>query len=1076
MITLSSRQIKKMSPDPGTYFRGLQYHRRGAVESLRFDEHENCFEALVEGTEQYRIRVRFDGAHSITASCNCYAFAHYDGFCKHIIAVLLAISGGLPQSLFKTAAEKQVEQLLDRYAEKMGGAEKRAEVRLDLLIRFADARYYGGSPQYSAAFKIGTSRKYVVKSVDKLISAIARQRPLHFGKQFTYNPAAHFFSPDSRQVIDFLTRIYEVETENSSPGLLKGREVALSEELFRRLLLETKGFPFTLEVDRRSIGEVIVTETELPLQFSLKESPEGLLLKLEEAGRIKPLTKQGDLVLFEDKIYHLSATSQKDLLPLLRATQQEEGGNLQIKAKQQQRFFSGLYPHIEKRAALTVSPSLKERLYRPSAEARIFLDFEGGEVMAKLEFVYGELVVDPFAPEELSAEDESGELILIRDAAAEQQVMRFFEEAEFTVRGRLMHLHRDEDIWNFVSEVVPALQQHAAVYYSDRFKQAGRKAPRFTGRVGIDWDLDLLELDLELEGIDPDELAEIWQSLQVKRKYHRLRDGSLLSLEGEGIEQFTSLAGALELQPAELQKEKIRLPKFQALHLNQLLRDFGIDAVRESTELSALIRKIRDPAGSDFQLPADLKGLLRDYQKTGFMWLKSLAVYGFGGILADDMGLGKTVQAIAFILSEHQETDPRSEPALIVAPASLIYNWEAEIEKFAPSLKTVVVAGTKPERRKLLSQLHLADVVITSYPLLRRDSAAYAALTFSSCFLDEAQYIKNPKSQTAQCVRRLNSGKRFALTGTPIENSLTELWSIFQFIMPGYLQSEKKFTEKYGAGVAANPGERRRATAALAAKVRPFILRRLKEEVLAELPPKLEHRLLSELTREQKTIYLAYLERLREQAKTQLQDGAFNRSRIQILAGLTRLRQICCHPALFVENYRGKSAKLLQLQELLSEAVGGGHRILLFSQFTGMLQLIKGVLDREGYRYLYLDGAVKTGNRLQMVDSFNRGDAEIFLISLKAGGTGLNLTGADVVIQYDLWWNPAVEEQAAGRAHRIGQKKVVQVIRLLAKDTIEEKIFELQQKKKELIDRVIQPGETFLSTMSEADIREILEI
>jgi SNF2 family DNA or RNA helicase len=294
--------------------------------------------------------------------------------------------------------------------------------------------------------------------------------------------------------------------------------------------------------------------------------------------------------------------------------------------------------------------------------------------------------------------------------------------------------------------------------------------------------------------------------------------------------------------------------------------------------------------------------------------------------------------------------------------------------------------------------------------------------------------------------------------------------------MPGYLQSQKKFMQRYGGRTTTDPGQQGDGPGTLAAKVRPFILRRLKEEVLSELPPKIEHRLLSELTREQKKLYLAYLERLRNETRECIRDEGFNKSRIQILAGLTRLRQICCHPALFVENYRGESAKLLQLQELLREAVDGGHRILLFSQFTKMLQLIRAMLDRDGYRYFYLDGSVKTEDRLQMIESFNNGNAEIFLISLKAGGTGLNLTGADIVIQYDLWWNPAVEEQAAGRAHRIGQKKVVQVIRLLAKDTIEEKIYELQQKKKELIDRVIQPGETFLSAMSEDDLREILEI
>ena len=409
----------------------------------------------------------------------------------------------------------------------------------------------------------------------------------------------------------------------------------------------------------------------------------------------------------------------------------------------------------------------------------------------------------------------------------------------------------------------------------------------------------------------------------------------------------------------------------------------------------------------------------------------------------------------------------------MVAPASLIYNWEAEIKKFAPQLQAAVIAGTKQERRELLATTD-ADILITSYPLLRRDSALYMPLSFSSCFLDEAQSIKNPASLTAQCARRIKAAHRFALTGTPIENSLTELWSIFQFLMPGYLQSHKKFLQRYGgAGEHTKPEH---GTATLAAKVRPFILRRLKNEVLTELPPKIEHRYLSDLTLDQKKIYLAYLERLRSEAAASLHDSGFNRSRIQILAGLMRLRQICCHPALFVDNYCGESAKLLQLRELLREAVDGGHRILLFSQFTGMLQLIRKMLDREGYRYFYLDGSTKTGARLQMVDAFNRGEREIFLISLKAGGTGLNLTGADIVIQYDLWWNPAVEEQAAGRAHRIGQKKVVQVFRLLARGTIEEKIYELQQKKKELIDRVIQPGETFLSAMDESDIREILEL
>ena len=909
---------------------------------------------------------------------------------------------------------------------------------------------------------------------------MAQREPFIFGKLFTYDPVGHNFSPDSRGLLDFFIRIHEIEKSYGyygPPGLLKGKEIKLPPHLLRRLLDQLGEKTFTLQLGGETFTGATVAARDIPLRFTLQERAQGLNLELTDGGEIVLLTSEGDIVLYREQIYNLAGTGQAALIPLLSALKNKNHAGLPISAAQEQRFFSGLYPVLEKTTNLELAPAVKERLYRPPLKANVYFDYDRGLVVARLEYVYGEIRLNPFDPSP-PEQNKSGteRLLLIRDPAAEHEVMRFFEEAAFTVRGGAMHLEEDEQIWPFIYETVPLLQQHASVYYSERFKQAGRKAPRFTGRAGIDWKLDLLELELGLEGVSPGELAEVWQSLQIKRRYHRLRDGSVLPLEGEGIAQFSRLAGALELQPKDLKRETIRLPKHQALYLDGLIRDYEITPLQESAELADLVRRIRHPAAQRFPLPEPLEGILRDYQVTGFKWLKSLASCGFGGILADDMGLGKTVQAIAFVLSERQE-NPALPPALVVAPASLIYNWEAEIKKFAPQLKARVIAGTRDERRELLSGLDESDIAITSYPLLRRDSALYAGLTFSCCFLDEAQYVKNPHSQTAQCARRIKAQHRFALTGTPMENSLIELWSIFQFTMPGYLQSQKRFLQKYGGSASAAELETPEEGAVpLAAKVRPFILRRLKEEVLTELPPKIEHRYLSELTIDQKKLYQAYLERLRSETASSLEEGAFNRSRIQILAGLMRLRQICCHPSLFVENYRGESAKLLQLQELLSEAVGGGHRILLFSQFTGMLQLIKNALDREGYRYFYLDGSTKTEDRLQMVQAFNSGENEIFLISLKAGGTGLNLTGADIVVQYDLWWNPAVEEQAAGRAHRIGQKKVVQVFRLLAKGTIEEKIFELQQKKKELIDRVIRPGETFLSAMSEADIREVLEL
>ena len=1075
IIKISHREITRGCANHLVYLRGERYYRRGAVVSLQHAEKPGHVTAQVQGTKKYDVKI-IKQERSLRYYCSCPAHAAYEGYCKHVVAVMLALyekGAAAPENEHRSLTD----ELLHYYAGLPAGETGGKEVVLELHLRIDDRSFYQSRLAYRATMKIGESgaRKYVVRDFNSVVDAVARRQPLHFGKQFTYEPSQHYFAPSSRGLLDFLIQIYEIEAHPDyyySPELLKGKEIELSAELFRRLLASLKELPFCLQLGSRIYPEVRVSEAALPLSFSISEGGEGLALAPAGEKKLELLTDEGDIVLYGGQIYCLADTAQASLAPLLQALGEEGGTTLLFSGSQEQRFFADLYPVIEKAAAVEMAPALQKRLYRPPLEARVYLDYEESAVSARLEFVYGKRTIHLFNPAaDQESEEEQDNLILLRDSAAEQRVMRFFEDAEFTVRGNAMHLEEEERIWIFISELLPALQQHAAVFYSKNFKQAHRKAPSFTGRAGIDWQLDLLELDLELEGVAPEELSEVWESLRIKRRYHRLRDGSILPLEGEGIRQFSLLAEALELQPPDLQESTVRLPKYQALHFDELIRQFKTGPVKESAELTALVQQIRRPADGRYPLPPSLEGVLRGYQVTGFKWLKSLARFGFGGILADDMGLGKTVQAIAFILSEKEKGG--ALPALVITPASLIYNWEAEIEKFAPQLKTLVIAGTKQERRQLLAGIGSADVVITSYPLLRRDVTAYAALDFSSCFLDEAQFIKNPRSLTAQCARRIKSPHRFALTGTPIENSLMELWSIFQFVMPGYLQSQKRFLQKYGAA----PGSgKKMESLPLAAKVRPFILRRLKSEVLTELPPKIEHRYLSDLTTDQKKIYQAYLERLRSETRQSLQEHSFNRSRIQILAGLTRLRQICCHPSLFIENYHGESAKLLQLEELLHEAVDGGHRILLFSQFTGMLHLIKALLERKGYRYFYLDGSTRASARLEMVDRFNSGEREIFLISLKAGGTGLNLTGADMVIQYDLWWNPAVEEQAADRAHRIGQKKVVQVFRLLARGTIEEKIFELQQKKKELINRVIQPGETFLSAMSEADIREILEL
>ena len=459
----------------------------------------------------------------------------------------------------------------------------------------------------------------------------------------------------------------------------------------------------------------------------------------------------------------------------------------------------------------------------------------------------------------------------------------------------------------------------------------------------------------------------------------------------------------------------------------------------------------------------------RGYQKLGVQWLSHLFENGLGGILADDMGLGKTLQTLSFIATNKEKI---KNPVLIVVPTSLVYNWKQEIDLFTPQLKVAIIDGAPSKRKNLIKNLHKYDVVITSYTLLKKDIDFYKELEFSICIADEAQNIKNPYSQNAEALKSLNAKTRFALTGTPIENSLSELWSIFDFVLPGFLGSYNSFKEKFEKPISSG----NQATLQKLRKIiSPFILRRIKTEVLNELPEKIESFVYAEMTSEQKKIYSAYLKNAKMEIENEIKRNGFEKSQIKILSILTRLRQICCHPAIFLEDYHKGSGKLELLQELISDALEANHRIIVYSQWVEMLQIIRKMLNDLNYEYFYLDGSTKSDERIDMVNKFNSGERSIFLISLKAGGFGLNITGADIVIHYDPWWNPAVEEQAAARAHRIGQKNVVQIYKLIAKDSIEEKIVKLQQKKKDLFDSVITANQTFLSKLTKEEIMELLE-
>ena len=629
----------------------------------------------------------------------------------------------------------------------------------------------------------------------------------------------------------------------------------------------------------------------------------------------------------------------------------------------------------------------------------------------------------------------------------------------------------EEKLYQLLTEGIPAMQKVAAVYISQSIKQM-RVAKLPNIRLGVSLSAGLLNLDLEVEGMDQAQLFDILSRYDRRKKYFRLKDGSFLDVSDGQLRELSALKNGLQISDRELKKGKTQVPAYRAMYLDSQLKGGDLIKVEKDNAFRALIRNMQTMEEHKFQIPREQEKILRSYQKEGFYWIKTLKHNQFGGILADDMGLGKTLQVITFLWSEFQESAPgENRRALVITPASLVFNWMNEIERFAPGLPATVVIGDVKERKALIKNAGEREVLITSYDLLKRDLKAYQNLDFAVQIIDEAQYIKNHGTQVAKAVKEIRSEFRLALTGTPVENRLSELWSIFDFLMPGFLYSYEKFRKEIE--LPAVQYSNSDAMERLQKMIRPFVLRRLKRDVLKDLPDKLEKDMFSPLESEQKELYEAHTERLRLMLGMQ-SDAEFRTSKLQILAEITRLRQICCYPGLVYEGYKGNSSKLEMCMELVQNAVNGGHKLLLFSQFTTMLDVLAVRLKKAKVSFYMLTGATSKEKRAQMVHAFNEDDTSVFCISLKAGGTGLNLTAADIVIHYDPWWNLAVQNQATDRAHRIGQQNVVSVYRLFMKDTIEERIRALQERKRELADEILSGEGIGQALISREEVLELL--
>lgn len=560
-----------------------------------------------------------------------------------------------------------------------------------------------------------------------------------------------------------------------------------------------------------------------------------------------------------------------------------------------------------------------------------------------------------------------------------------------------------------------------------------------------------MSMKLNIEGVDSNEYREIFSSYKNNNRLYRMKNGAYLDLKDNDLEQAFKLIDILNIYN---DFDNMKIPNNKAIYLEKLIEDEDLSFVNGSKYVSNVVKKFDKVKSKNYEVPKDLNATLRDYQVSGFEFFKTLSDYQFGGILADEMGLGKTIQTIAFLLSN------KDKKSIVITPTALIYNWKNELEKFAPTLKVGLLHAAKSEREKILDNIDNYDVILTTYTTYKNDIDKYKNINFDYCIIDEAQNIKNPDAIITKAIKNVNAKVKFALTGTPIENNLMELWSIFDFIMPGYLYNKSKFKSIFV--------NNDKNIIELKNLIKPFILRRTKKEVITELPDKIEQKIIIDLEKEHKRAYKGYVNLITRKIKENNQDN------ITVFSYLTKLRQLCLSPELMVKNYQGKNSKLDVLINIINDS--SDEKILVFSQFTKVLEVIGKRLNEENISYSYLDGKTSAKDRVKLVEEFNTNNNKVFLISLKAGGTGLNLTSANIVVHFDPWWNPAVEDQASDRAHRIGQKNVVNVIKLIAKGTAEERVINLQETKKELIEDVINGNLDNSSTLKNLSKDDIIDL
>lgn len=978
----------------------------------------------------------------LRTACDCKNFRSIRS-CKHIAAVILNNYEEMFGKMFINIP-KISSSILEKFITSEENIIKK-ELTVNLIINVTERKsnyyYYYNSIECTVKILIGDEKLYTLGNHASAFKSVyeSGEGEVYFGKSFTYNPQKYYLSSDAETILKAYYNTFD-----------DGGYNYINTSSLKKFLNKLKNIKFVInnyEVD--GISEYFPIDTNLIKKNETYE----LDFDLENIENL--IEKDYEYIFYKGKLYHLNAKEQE----LIEDLKQNELDKLIISKDKLDLFNKGLLKVVRKK--LKIDSSVVDIVLPSIIKAKLYFDIRNEYIISNIVFNYDDKEIDYF--------NKSNEIL--RDINFETSVLNDVGKYGFILEKDKLVLRDIEQEVEFLENGLEQLATKYEIFTTEKFKNIKiKKKTSVSSMFGIGQD-NILNYNFNLGDINSSELVSIFDSMKSKKKYYRLKNGDIINLEDESLQELNNLTEELELTDEEIINGKGSILKYRAIYLDSLKKT-KYSIISTDNLFDNFIKNFYEYKDSNLSL--EDTSILRDYQLTGVKWLYNLAKTGFGGILADEMGLGKTIQVIYYI-KQMLKDNPTSK-FLIVVPTSLAYNWEHEFDSFASQIKKAICISSKEKRKHILKDLNKINVIITTYGLLREDEEIYENLNFNTMIIDEAQNIKNNHAGITKVVKSIKAETKFALTGTPLENSILELWSIFDFIMPGYLANLTKFQSKYKIKDFDEDSEI--LIKGLSKQINPFILRRKKSDVVKELPEKLINDIYIDLKDEQKKLYVAELNRVKEEMDKIIKEEGMNKARFLILQLLTKLRQICIDPSIIYNNYKDGSNKLDELERIVTEYTKNNHKVLIFSSFKTALNIVKEKLNNLKIKTYMIDGSVPAKTRIEMVDNFNENDdIKVFLIMLKSGGTGLNLASADVVIHLDLWWNPQAENQATDRAHRIGQTNTVEVIHLITKGTIEEKILELQNKKRILSDKLID-GEirdkNIISELTKEDIEKLL--